>query len=65
MAQPKPEVGDIWRDPIYSRGQSWLILDKYISKQQNTHMVLLRNLYDGRELELKAVYLRQMWERVV
>lgn len=65
MAQPKPEIGDIWMDNVWGRGDKWLILDKYVSKQHNTHMVLLRNLREEREIELKAVYIRQMWERLV
>jgi hypothetical protein len=65
MAQPKPEIGDIWKDPLWSQRQNWLIIDKYIDRQLNTHVVVLRNLQDGRDLLLKAVYIRQAWERVV
>ena len=60
MAQPKPKVGDIWKDNML--GDKWLVLDKYIHRGENTHFLTLRNFSTDRLRELAAVYIRQKWE---
>lgn len=66
MAQPRPNIGDIWQS---GRGQAykkfyWLVMDKYIDRVRNTHMLTLKNLETGNMLILEAVYVREKWEYI-
>ena len=66
MAKPRPNIGDIWqsgRGTLF-RKFYWLVMDKYIDKSRNTHMLTLKNLETGTMLILEAVYVREKWEYI-
>jgi hypothetical protein len=60
MAQPKPNIGDIWYNVLGK--YYFLVMDKYIEKSRNTHVLLLKNLQTGKMIILEAVYVREKWE---
>ena len=60
MAQPKPNIGDIWYNTLGK--YYFLVMDKYIDRNRNTHVLLLKNLQTGKMIILEAVYVREKWE---
>jgi hypothetical protein len=64
MTQPKPKVGDIWKCKILSKEDYWLVVEKYLNREKNTHFVTLQNIseQDYALMELEAVYIRAKWE---
>jgi hypothetical protein len=60
MAQPKPKVGDIWR--AHPSGLHFLVVEKYLDKQHNTHMLTMQNIEHGHLFTNSAVSVRAKWE---
>jgi len=60
--QPKPKVGDIWRSdfPYYH----WLVVERYLDKDKNTHMLTLQSIEKAHLYTTTAVSVRNNWEYV-
>jgi hypothetical protein len=60
MTQPKPKVGDIWKST--SPFCHCLVVEKYLDKEKNTHMLTMHNIELGHLFSIPAVSIRQEWE---